>query len=289
MIPVIGLFSDFWIEIGQCAYGHDVQCELRLEQCRFPLLLQWKIEGTEYEYGEHLRSWMSRSFKNILKCRLGCDETLSSCRHLLHLSVPIHVIQCDEYVVQHPNVVFDIDTHILFDEVRRENDAVHHRDALHGVWVALSVLVDARIGIETCLSWKSPMGSDHVDPAEEFLVGEHHARPRASNAVCHGESTPTRYNTSQDKFNLAMRFFRPSFSASVISISGNTCVIRHFWCGTPRRNCLFFVLMLSSDHSDCVARISRDFRPSTKPLAQLSNVMHCPINATTHGAKIANT
>ena len=29
--------------------------------------------------------------------------------------------------------------------------------------------------------------------------------------------------------------------------------------------------------------------PSHEPLAQLSNVLHCPINATTHGAKIANT
>ena len=29
--------------------------------------------------------------------------------------------------------------------------------------------------------------------------------------------------------------------------------------------------------------------PSHEPLAQLSNVLHCPVNASTHGAKIANT
>ena len=79
-----------------------------------------------------------------------------------------------------------VDAHPLFDEARRENDAVHHRGAHDGASVALAVLVDAHIGIEICLSCGPPVGSNHpnrtvlvrsgVIPAEELLVGEHHAR-----------------------------------------------------------------------------------------------------------------
>ena len=67
------------------------------------------------------------------------------------------------HVVQHPNVAFGVDAHTLFDEARRENDAVHHRGAHHGAWVALAVLVDTHIGIEICLSCGSPVGSNHPD------------------------------------------------------------------------------------------------------------------------------
>ena len=96
------------------------------------------------------------------------------------------------HVVQHPNVAFGVDAHTLLDEARRENDAVHHRGAHlaqprhHVAWVSLAVLVDAHIGIEICLSCKSPVGSNrplwevlrgsNVIPAEEFLVREHQAR-----------------------------------------------------------------------------------------------------------------
>ena len=48
------------------------------------------------------------------------------------------------HVVQHPNVAYAVDEHTLFDEERRENDAVHHRGAHHGTWVALAVLADAQ-------------------------------------------------------------------------------------------------------------------------------------------------
>ena len=90
------------------------------------------------------------------------------------------------HVVQHPNVALGVDAHALFDEARWENDAVHHRGANHGAWVALAVLVDAHIGIEICLPCGPPVGPRHpnravlrgslVIPAEELLVGEHHAR-----------------------------------------------------------------------------------------------------------------
>ena len=82
------------------------------------------------------------------------------------------------HVVQHPNVAFSVDAHTLFDEARRENDAVHHRGAHFGAWVALAVLVDAHIGIEICLSCPSRtvLGGSSVIPAEELLVREHHAR-----------------------------------------------------------------------------------------------------------------
>ena len=90
------------------------------------------------------------------------------------------------HVFQHPNVALCVDAHALFEEARRENDAVHHRGANHGAWVALAVLVDAHIGIEICLSCGPPVGPNHpnravlrgslVVPAEELLVGEHHAR-----------------------------------------------------------------------------------------------------------------
>ena len=60
------------------------------------------------------------------------------------------------HVVQHPNVALGVDAHALFDEARWENDAVHHRGAHHGAWVALAVLVDAHIGIEICLACGLP-------------------------------------------------------------------------------------------------------------------------------------
>ena len=41
--------------------------------------------------------------------------------------------------------------------------------------------------------------------------------------------------------------------------------------------------MVSSDQSGRSARISRGFSAVHEPLAQLSNILHCPVNATTHG------
>ena len=74
---------------------------------------------------------------------------------------------------------------------------------------------------------------------------------------------------------------------TAVSIS---LVRRHFsgrdWSGALRRRCLSFALMLSSEQSDRIARISRGFRSPRAPLAQLSDVLHCPVNATTHDAKV---
>ena len=90
------------------------------------------------------------------------------------------------HVVQHSNVAVGVDARALFDEAQRENDAVHHRGAHHGAWVAVAVLVHAHIEIEICLSCGRPVGSNHPNwvvlrgsrliPAEESLVREHHAR-----------------------------------------------------------------------------------------------------------------
>ena len=93
--------------------------------------------------------------------RLVCDGVLSSCHHQLDVSVPKRAMQCGKYVVQHPNVAFDVDAHTLFDEARRENDAGHHRGVHHSAWVALVVLVDAHVRIGICLSCRSLLGSNH--------------------------------------------------------------------------------------------------------------------------------
>ena len=70
-------------------------------------------------------------------------------------------------------------------------------------------------------------------------------------------------------------------SVTATSISANTSVIRSRFSGrdssgAPRRSCLIFVLMLSSDQSG---------RILIEPLAQLSDVLRCPVSATTHGCK----
>ena len=57
------------------------------------------------------------------------------------------------HVVQHPNVAY-----ALFDEARRENDAVHRRGARRGAWVALAVLVDAHIGSRSAFRAGLPWG-----------------------------------------------------------------------------------------------------------------------------------
>ena len=60
-------------------------------------------------------------------------------------------------------------------------------------------------------------------------------------------------------------------SVSAVSISARTSLVRRRLSGrdssgAPRRRCLSFVLMLSSDQSGCIARIARGFRPSTPRL-----------------------
>ena len=57
-------------------------------------------------------------------------------------------------------------------------------------------------------------------------------------------------------------------SVTAVSISAKTSLVRRRfsgrdWSGAPRRRCLLFVLMLSSDQSGRNARISRAFRPSS--------------------------
>ena len=57
-------------------------------------------------------------------------------------------------------------------------------------------------------------------------------------------------------------------SVTAVSIWARTSLVRRRfsgrdWSGAPRRSCLIFVLMLSSDQSGRNASISRGFRPST--------------------------
>ena len=49
------------------------------------------------EHGGHVRSWISRSFKNALVHRLVCDGALSSCHHQLDVSVPRRAMQSGKY------------------------------------------------------------------------------------------------------------------------------------------------------------------------------------------------
>ena len=62
---------------------------------------------------------------------------------------------------QHPNVALLFDANALFDEARRENDAVHHRSTHQGAWNSLAALVDAHMVIEICLSCGPFVGSNH--------------------------------------------------------------------------------------------------------------------------------
>ena len=62
------------------------------------------------------------------------------------------------HVAQHPNVAFGVDAHTLFDEARRENDAVHHRGAHHGAWVALA-------GVGRATTWSATCPVSSVDGA----------------------------------------------------------------------------------------------------------------------------
>ena len=76
-------------------------------------------------------------------------------------------------------------------------------------------------------------------------------------------------------------------SFTAVSISAKASLVRRRFSGrgssgAPRRSCLSFDLMLSSDQSDRIARISRGPPALIEPLAQMGNVLHCPVNATTH-------
>ena len=128
-------------------------------------------------------------------------------------------------VFQLSNVTLCVDANALFDETRRENDAVHDRGAHHGAWVALAVLVDAHVGIEICLSCISSMSSRHpnrtvlarpsVIPAAELLVGEHHVRQvqGLQNAVCNGPRARPRAAARHGKSSIVPGGFPPSVSA----------------------------------------------------------------------------
>ena len=59
---------------------------------------RWKSSGLRSgEHGGHVRSWISRSFKNSLVRRLVRDGALSSCHHQLDVSVPRRATQCGKY------------------------------------------------------------------------------------------------------------------------------------------------------------------------------------------------
>ena len=166
-----------------------------------------------------MRSWILRSFKNAL-VRWLPPPARRVCAKALHAMWQVHV-------VQHPNVALRVDANALFDEARRENDAVHHRSIHDGAWVALAVLVDAHVGNEICLSCGPPVGCNHpnwtvlcwslVVPAEKLLVREHHTRQvqRASNAVCHGPRARPRAAARHGKFSTL-----PSGSPLSISAHG---------------------------------------------------------------------
>ena len=78
-------------------------------------------------------------------------------------------------------------------------------------------------------------------------------------------------------------------SVTAVSISARTSLVRRRfsgqdWSGAPRRSFLSFVLMLSSDQSGSIARISRVFGP---PRAAGTAVQRLALpNATTHDAKV---
>ena len=81
-----------------------------------------------------------------------------------------------------------------------------------------------------------------------------------------------RHSVERDMFNeLCLRSTLGvcrGVSVAAVSISADTSVFRRRlsgrdWSGAPRRSCLIFVLMLSSDKSGRIAHTSRGFRPST--------------------------
>ena len=108
---------------------------------------------------------------------------------------------------------------------------------------------------------------------------------RASTAVCHGPRAHPRaaavnlgartglkhHNVERDVSSelcrrSTLRVCR-GVSVPAVSIWAKTSVVRRRfsgrdWSGAPRRSCLIFVLMLSSDHSGRNARISRGITPS---------------------------
>ena len=104
MNPVSGarLFNDFWVESCHRTHNRDAELKkvlkLSLSQYRFPFLQKWKSSGLKFdEHGGHVRSWISRSFKNVLERRLLCDGTLSSCLRQLDVSVSRRVMQCGKH------------------------------------------------------------------------------------------------------------------------------------------------------------------------------------------------
>ena len=127
------------------------------------------------------------------------------------------------HVVQQSNVAFGVDAHTLFDEARRENDAVHQRGAHHGAWVALDVLVDAHIGIEICRSWRWSMSSRHPNrtvlarPCNSSGRTSRRRTPRASdpkvsNAVCFGSRARPRAAARHGKSSILPSGFQQSVS-----------------------------------------------------------------------------
>ena len=115
--------------------------------------------------------------------------------------------------------------------------------------------------------------------------------PSAVSHSCHlrgGRATPSSATCPVSCRRSAPRVCR-GVSVSATTISANTSVVRRRFSGrdssgAPRRSCLIFVLMLSSDQSGRIA-----FRVVVGPpraTGARSNVLHCPINATTHDEKV---
>ena len=228
------------------------------------------------------------------------------------------------HVVQHPYVAFGVDAHTLFDESRRENDAVHHRGTHHGAWVVLPMLLscthrDRDLPFVQASRGLQPPKSDCSGSVRCESSGRTSRRrtPRASGALPRIESTPTLQHVtgkvqpckavfscqSWRTDGLEARAWRCScsarhsverdmsselcrrstlrvchgFSVAAVSTSARTSLVRRRfsgrdWSGAPRRSCLIFVLMLSSDQSGRNAW----FSAVHEPLAKLGNVLHCP-------------
>ena len=106
-----------------------------------------------------MRSWISRSFKNALVCRLVCDGAFSSCHHQLDVSVPRRAMQCGKYTSSSIRMQHSV--------LMRTRPSMKHGaktmpfTIASPAWVALAVLVDAHVGIEISLSCRSPVGSNH--------------------------------------------------------------------------------------------------------------------------------
>ena len=166
------------------------------------------------EHGGHVRSWISRSFKNASVRRLVCDGALSSCHRQLDVSAPRRDVMWQVHVVQHPNVAFGVDAHTLFNEARRENVAVHHRGA--PPWCLGCAGCDGgcthrdrdlpfvRASRELQPPKSDCSGSAQCNSSERTSRQRtpRASGPKASNAVCHGPRARPRVSARHGKSSI---------------------------------------------------------------------------------------